>query len=220
MASIHVYPSCSVFTYESGRSPDSSWVFLLAMGRARLYVDDMTAVALISAEDLPRRQPPDKRAELVSGRMVVREPAGHLHGRIANKLAYLLTRYVEERDLGVVYAAETGFLLARDPDTVRAPDVAFMVSDRLPEPEPIGYAELAPDLVVEVLSPNDRPGEVLARVGDWLSAGTRLLWVVDPAIRHIRVYRQDGSLDVVGEGEPLAGEDVVPGLSFTTDAIF
>lgn len=109
----------------------------------------------MTAEQLSRQQPPHKRSELVNGRMVVREPAGHRHGRIANRLAYLLTRYVDDRDLGVVFAAETGFVLARDPDTVRAPDVAFVAADRTPEPESSGFAELAPDLVVEVLSPDD-----------------------------------------------------------------
>lgn len=174
----------------------------------------------MTAEELLRQQPRDKRCELVNGRMMVREPAGHRHGRIANRLAYLLTRYVDDRDLGVVYAAETGFVLTRDPDTVRAPDVAFVVADRLPEPDTSGFAELAPDMVVEVLSPDDRPGEVLAKVGEWLNAGTRLVWVVDALRRHIRVYREDGSQSLVAGSERLDGEDVVPGFSCAVDAIF
>src|SRR3990172_3882680 len=101
--------------------------------------------------------------------------------------------HVDERGLGEVLAAETGFKLASNPDTVRAPDVAFIRSDRLPDPPPAGYAEVAPDLVVEVLSPNDRPGKVLAKVADWLSAGNSLVWVVDPARLSARVYRADGS---------------------------
>ena len=174
----------------------------------------------MTAEELLRQQPRDKRSELVNGRMMVREPAGHRHGRIANRLAYLLTRCVDDQDLGVVYAAETGFVLARDPDTVRAPDVAFVVKDRLPEPDSSGFAELAPDLVVEVLSPDDRPGEVLAKVGDWLNAGTRLVWVVDAVRRQIRVYRENGSQSVVAGSERLDGEDVVPGFSCALDATF
>jgi Uma2 family endonuclease len=180
----------------------------------------MTASHLMTAEQLLRQQPRDKRCGLVNGRMMVREPAGYRHGRIANRLAYLLTRHVDDRDLGVVLAAETGFVLTRDPDTVRAPDVAFVAADRTPEPESSGFAELAPDLVVEVLSPDDRPGEVLAKVGDWLNAGTRLVWVVDAARRQIRVYREDGSQSVVAGSERLDGEDVVPGFSCRTDAIF
>ena len=180
----------------------------------------MNSGHLITAEELPIQQLPHKRTELVNGRMVVREPAGHRHGRIANKLAHLLTAYVEDLDLGVVYAAETGFVLSREPDTVRAPDVAFVVTERLPEPESTGYAELAPDLVAEVLSPDDRPGAMFAKVGDWLSAGTRLVWVVDPSRRQIRVYRRDGSQGVVAGSEALDGEDVIPGFLCPTDAVF
>ena len=102
-------------------------------------------------------------------------------------------------------------------DTVRAPDVAFVSRERLPDPEPTGYAALAPDLVVEVLSPGDRPGETLAKVGDWLNAGTRLVWVVDPVRRQTHVYRQDGSEALAAE--TLDGEDVVPGFTCPLGAI-
>ena len=190
------------------------------MGKPQQYFDAMTTSDLMTAEELLRKQPPHKRTELVSGRMIVREPAGHRHGRIAADLAYRLQHYVKAESLGVVYAAETGFVLSRNPDTVRAPDVAFIRRERLPEPEPTGYAELAPDLVVEVLSPDDRPGEVLAKVDDWLSAGTRLAWVVDPSRRQIRVYRRDGSRRTVGDSDLLNGEDVVPGFRCPADSIF
>lgn len=82
------------------------------------------------------------------------------------------------------------------------------------EPPPAGFAELAPDLVVEVLSPNDRPGEVLAKVADWLNAGSALVWVLDPVQRRARVYRADGSESFVGGDGVLEGEDVLPGLTF------
>ena len=108
---------------------------------------------------------------------------------------------------------ETGFTLARGPDTVRGPDIAVVRRDRVPSPEPRGFLELAPELMVEVLSPRDRPGEVLAKVADWLTAGTRLVWVVDPERRVARVYRDDGSEAIVGADEALDGEDVLPGFS-------
>ncbi|MGH9893850.1 MAG: Uma2 family endonuclease, partial [bacterium] len=95
----------------------------------------------------------------------------------------------------------------------RPPDVAFASGERLPDPETLGYPALAPDLVVEVLSPGDRPGETLAKVADWLSAGSRLVWVIDPMRRLARVYRQDGSETLIGPGEALQGEDVVPGFT-------
>ncbi len=110
-------------------------------------------------------------------------------------------------------AAETGFKLASDPDTVRAADVAFVSNDRLPTPLPVGYAELAPDLVVEVLSPGDRPAGVLAKIADWLAAGSLLVWVIDPQRRQARVYRADGSESLLGDAEALDGEDVLPGFT-------
>ena len=125
----------------------------------------------MTADELLHVRIPDKRVELVRGRLVVREPAGLRHGRVAMDLARLLANYVDDRGMGRAYAAETGFTVARDPDTVRALDVAFIRRDRLPDPEPLGFPDLAPDLVVEVLSPGDRAGEILATVADWLSAG-------------------------------------------------
>ena len=168
---------------------------------------------LLTADELLHVRIPDKRVELVRGVLVVREPAGGRHGRIAVNIAIELGGYVRAHVLGAVYAAGTGFTLARDPDTVRAPDVAFVHRDRLPTPEPIGFPDLAPDLVVEVLSPGDRPGELLAKIADWLSAGTRLVWVIDPERRLARVYRQDGTERIVTAEETLEGEDVVPGFS-------
>src|SRR5437867_6825052 len=145
------------------------------------YVPSMPPVTTMTADELLRVQIPDKHVELVRGVLVVREPAGLRHGRVAMELARRLKNHVDAHRLGKVYAAETGFALAREPDTVRAPDIAFIRGNRLPDPEPAGFPDLAPDLVVEVLSPGARPGEVLAKVADWLSAGTRLVWVIDPA---------------------------------------
>jgi Uma2 family endonuclease len=183
------------------------------MTGARPYVASMTPTPPTTAEQLLRTSLPDKRVELVHGVLVVREPPGMRHGRIAMNLAHRLADFVRACDLGQVYAAETGFHLARDPDTVRAPDIAFVAAARVPQPEPTGFAELAPDLVVEVLSPGDRPGETLAKVGDWLEAGTRFVWVIDPERRLARVYRADGSETHLSDGDVLDGEDVVSGFS-------
>jgi Uma2 family endonuclease len=130
-------------------------------------------------------------------------------------LALRLGAHVERTRAGQLFAAETGFTLARGPDTVRAPDIAFIRRERLPDPEPAGFPDLAPDLVVEVLSPDDRSGDVLAKVADWLSAGTRLVWVVDPSRRLARVHQSDGTEVLVAADEALDGQDVVPGFSCT-----
>jgi Uma2 family endonuclease len=180
------------------------------MPAERSYVPDMTT-PLMTAEELLRTNTPTKRTELVRGRVIVREPAGWRHGAVTMNLTARLVQHVDLTGAGQLLAAETGFTLFRSPDTVRAPDIAFVRRDRVPA-HTVGFAELAPDLVVEVLSPDDRPGETLAKVGDWLEAGTRLVWVIDPERRVARIYRHDGSESLLGAGDALHGEDVLPGF--------
>jgi Uma2 family endonuclease len=179
----------------------------------------MPPTELLTADDLIRLKPPDKRTELVRGRMIVREPSGFRHGDIAMSIAVRLHAFVHTTTLGRVLAAETGFKLFTNPDTVRAPDVAFVRAERIPDPMPRGFAPFAPDLAVEVLSPDDRPGEVLAKVADWLNAGTRLVWVVDPDRRQARVHRADGTVSIVNDRESLDGQDVLPGFTCTLSSV-
>ena len=167
---------------------------------------------VMTADELLRLSLSDKRTELVHGQLVVREPAGYRHGEIAARLLASLYNFVESRALGRVVTAETGFVLRRNPDTVRAADVAFVRRERAPVPSPGGYAEIAPDLVIEVLSPSDRPGDVLRKIGDWLDAGVLLVWLIDPERGDARVYRADGTQDHLGEHDWLEGESVVPGF--------
>jgi Uma2 family endonuclease len=182
------------------------------MDKERSYVSAVNPATLQTAEDLLRFREPGKTAELVRGMLVVREPPSTHHGRCANRLAYRLTQFVERHDLGEVFAQDTGFKIARDPDTVRAPDVAFVARNRLSQVSETGYAELAPDWVAEILSPGDRPGEVLEKVGQWLDAGVRLVWVLDPTRRAARVYRSDGTVAMLGSEDGFDGEDVFPGF--------
>ena len=176
------------------------------------YIPPMPQAMPMSAEELLHLNLPDKRTELVRGMLVVREPAGYRHGEVAMNLALAIGNFVQAHGSGRVLAAETGFQLFSNPDTVRAPDVAFVRADRVPDPPPRGFPAMAPDLAVEVLSPDDRPGEVLEKIGDWLNAGVRLVWVVDPTRRVARAYRQDGTETLLVETEVLDGEDVLPGL--------
>jgi len=178
------------------------------------------APPLMTADELLHAQIPDKRTELVRGVLRVREPAGSRHGLVAMTIGTELATYLKRTGLGRVFAAETGFKLFTDPDTVRAPDVAFVRQERLADAVTRGYPALAPDLAVEVLSPDDRPGDVLAKVADWLSAGTSLVWVIDPERRVARVYRSEGTESVVAGDSALQGEEVVPGFSCLLDAIF
>jgi len=190
------------------------------MPAERAYVPIMSPPAvLMTADELLRTHVPNKRAELLRGVLVVREPAGSRHGLVTMNLGAELALYAKQTGAGGVYAAETGFKLTSDPDTVRAPDIAFVTRERLPPPNTTGYPALAPDLAVQVLSPGDRPGEVLAKVADWLSAGTRLVWVVDPERRLARVYRHDGSEAIVTAEGALDGEDELPGFSCSLASI-
>jgi len=188
------------------------------MSAERSYVPHMTA-SLMTAEELLYTSDPNKRAELVRGRLIVHEPPGGQHGYVAANLAFRLGQHVDLTGAGAVFVGDVGFTLQRDPDTVRGPDVAFVSKDRVPDPIPNTFLEFAPDLVVEVLSPNDRPGEVLAKVGDWLEAGARLVWVIDPERRLGRVYRADGSEHIQRETDQLLGEDVLPGFSCSLASI-
>jgi Uma2 family endonuclease len=166
----------------------------------------------MTAEELLRLNLPDTRTELIRGRLVVRDPGGARHGAVANRIAYRITAYVEGHDLGRVYAAETGFKIESQPDTVRAPAVAFIAKSRLPAVEPRGYPRWAPDLAVEVLAHDDHPADTLEKVSQWLKAGVRLVWVVDSENQTARVYRADGSESLLDRDGTLEGDDLLPGF--------
>jgi Uma2 family endonuclease len=179
----------------------------------------MSRPATMTADELLRLNLPTKRTELVRGQLLVREPAGHVHGEAAVRLAAALVAYVYPRKLGRVYAAETGFKLETDPDTVRAPDVAFIRAERVSLLPPNGYPAMSPDLAVEVLSPDDRPQAVLQKVTAWRAAGSRLVWVVDPIQQTARVFRSDGTESVVSADGSLDGDSVLPGFSCALKSI-
>lgn len=179
--------------------------------RSSAYIARMTT-AMMTADELLRISVRGKSTELIRGRLVVKEPPGFRHGVVASRIGSRIVEFVAAHKLGVAVAAETGFKLSSNPDTVRAPDAGFVSSERLPDPLPTGYASFPLDLAVEVLSPGDRAGEVLAKVSDWLTSGVRLVWVVDPERRVARVYRADGSESLVSAAEELDGEDVLPGF--------
>ena len=169
--------------------------------------------ALVTAAELPalssRLARAGKRTELVRGDLVVMTPAGGRHGQIAHKVGLVIGNHVLARNLGRVFAAETGFLLQRGPDTVRAPDAAFVAGDRLAAGEvPAGFLEMAPDLAVEVVSPGDSAAAVQAKVDDWLRAGTRLVWVMYPETRSVTAHRPARTPTAVREPDALDGAPV------------
>ena len=175
----------------------------------------------VTADELLYMPDDGFRYELVRGELRRMNPAGSAHGRVAMNFAWRLARYVEESRLGTVYAAETGFRLASDPDTVRAPDVAFVSRARV---ETIGEVEgfwpEAPDLAVEVVSPGDSYAEVEEKVFGWLDADTKMVVVINPRQRSATVYKSPGDITALAEADVLAGGDVVPGFELAVREIF
>ncbi|HVF55854.1 MAG TPA: Uma2 family endonuclease [Pyrinomonadaceae bacterium] len=176
---------------------------------------------LKTAEELLKLPRGRFRYELVNGELRRMSPAGHNHGRIAARLTVSLGQHVEENNLGEVYAAETGFKLRSDPDTVRAPDVAFVRRERVDEAgEMKGYFPGAPDLAVEVNSPDDTVREVEEKVAEWLEYGARLVWIISPKLHNVTVYRSLADVRTLTERDALDGEDVVPGFNYPVAKLF
>jgi Uma2 family endonuclease len=176
---------------------------------------------VMTAEELARLPDDGLRRELVRGELRTMSPAGWEHGRITLLAGSSLVAFVEEHDLGEVGVGDVGFILATDPDLVRAPDVAFICKDRLPMGGLArGFFRGAPDLAVEVVSPSDRYGDVDEKVADWLDHGTRLVLVVNPRPRTVGVHRPGVPVRTLGEDDTLYGEDVVPGWSLPVRRLF
>jgi Uma2 family endonuclease len=176
---------------------------------------------LLTLEEFERLPEEDAyRLELVRGRVVREPPPGAPHGWLVRRLFRALDAYVEEHGLGIVIN-ETGFLLSVYPPTVRGPDLAFISAENLPrEGIPEGYWTKAPDLGIEVLSPSNTAVEIHEKVLDYLTAGTRLVWVVDPHTRTVIVYslRHEGRL--LKLGDDLEGGDVLPGFRIALANLF
>lgn len=152
------------------------------------------------------------RYELINGVLNMMSPAGSEHGRIAGRIYLRLAAYVEEQKLGETYAAETGFRISTTPDTVRAPDAAFISHQRLAELAPTsGYLPIAPDLVVEVVSPNDSFSNVEAKAFEWLSAGTKLVLVADPANITLCAYQDQSEIRIHHENDSFSAGEACPG---------
>ncbi len=174
------------------------------------------ARSLITAEQLPEIAN-GRRVELVRGELVEMTPVGGEHGYIVGLLLSLLVPFARDHELGVA-GAEWGFVLARGPDIVRAPDVAFAV--RLKHGIPEGFIEGAPDLAIEVVSPGDRVGEVQERIREYLHYGARLVWLIDPRSKTVTAYRPSGDARVYAGDEPVPGGDILPGFSLRPSDLF
>jgi len=182
----------------------------------------MSTTAAVTADQL--LQPPyqGRRCELVEGEVRMMSPAGWKHGEIVSTLHCLLAPYIKRHQLGKSFGAETGFLLSRNPDTVRAPDFAFIANASLPASDPEeAFWPGAPDLAVEVLSPDDRTGEVNEKIRAWLAAGAKEVWIVNPQLQSVTIHRGATDIRVYTVDERLLGDQkLLPGFSCTVAELF
>jgi Uma2 family endonuclease len=183
----------------------------------------MTATGIkMTADELLHLPDNGMRHELVNGELREMSPAGGEHGFVTSRTSLRLGIFLDQQPGigGGLFAAETGFRLSRNPDTVRAPDLAYVVEARLAEARVPGYPELAPDLVVEVVSPGDAASEIQAKVEEWLRAGTQLVWVLYPKTRTAMIYRPDGSAQLLHADDTLTGHPVLSGFTIRLGELF
>jgi Uma2 family endonuclease len=175
---------------------------------------------LMTAEEFYELDFPDGRAELVRGRVVRMSHPGMKHGVIVVRIAAQLLSYVDQHPLGYV-TNEAGFILARDPDTVRGPDVSFVSFERMAgQALPEKWLQFSPDLAVEVISPSERPKHIREKVQDWFAGGARRVWLFYPRTRNVYVLRSPTEVQILGPEDTLTGDDVLPGFSCPVAELF
>ena len=182
-------------------------------------MDSSTSSPLLDQNDLNDLPDDNYRHELVAGLLLSEPLPAHGHDRVRRRVERVLESFVEPRKLGEVFG-EAGYLLARDPDTVRGPDVSFVIASRLVDFDDTSFFPGAPDLAIEILSPSNRPAEMYAKVADYLAAGARLVWVLDPVCCGVTEYRKLLAPRRLGPSDTLDGGDVLPGFTIEVRALF
>lgn len=180
-----------------------------------------TNTTLMTADELFALSDDGHRHELVHGELRTMTPTGGEHGLLTYRLARIVGNFVEPNELGVVFGAETGFRIQSNPDTVRAPDLAFVRSERVPAGGiPKTFWPGAPDLAVEVISPGDRYEEVEEKVLEWLNAGVEIVWIINPRTRTVTVHSQAEGVKILSEADELTGGSVLPGFTCRISELF
>lgn len=178
----------------------------------------MVTTKFLTADDLFQLGP-DASYELIEGELIEVNPAGGIHGEVAARVAILVGSYVLANRLGKVYINDTGFVLQQNPDTVLGPDIAFVRRLRLPK-SPLAYIEVAPDLVVEVVSPSNTRPAIARKTRIYLEAGVERVWVVDPIRLEFKVIRADDREDSYGIDDVVPGGDLLPGFELRFRDLF
>ncbi len=180
-----------------------------------------TATSQMTVEEFWKLCGDRRGRELVAGEVIDVAPASAKHGKFVTSAVLRLGPFVRERQLGEVYVGDTGFLLHRNPDTVRGPDIAFVRRERLADEPREGFFPGAPDLAIEVVSPNDLAQEIERKVQEYLAAGAAMVWVLYPETRHVMVYRSSGEARVLSVKDALVeGADVLPGFTCKVGELF
>jgi Uma2 family endonuclease len=159
------------------------------------------------------------RQELVQGRVVTMPPAQGPHGFSCLAIGSFIFQHARANRLGFALSNDTGVVLARNPDTVRGPDVAFWCYERLPK-LPKGYIPIAPDLAVEVISPSNRLQAIRQKIREYFANGTKRVWVIYPETRKVRVFVSPSKSSVLSETDTLDGEEVIPGFRCNVADLF
>jgi Uma2 family endonuclease len=173
-----------------------------------------------TAKDLEQLDAQGFRYELIGGVLREISPTGPTHGNTTGRASYFVSEFVYKNELGETFIAEVGFVLSRNPDTVLAPDFAFIRESRLPSQFPEGYCEIMPDLVIETRSPGDTQREVMEKTQLWLSAGVPLVWNIDPKSQTVTVHQPNQSIETLGINDTLTGGDILPGFILLVKQIF
>lgn len=181
----------------------------------------MVTTKLMTAEDLEAMSSGSYRYELIRGELHRMSLTGFRHAAIVRRIAVPLALYVEQHNLGEVLVGDPGFVLARDPDSVLGPDIAFVRVDHVPpEDEQPRFMRGAPDLAIEVVSPSDGRGEIAEKLAIYRAAGVPLVWVCDPGRRVVRVHTTSGPPTELGADQVLNGGEVIPGFQLRLASIF
>ncbi|MBI1878810.1 MAG: Uma2 family endonuclease [Chloroflexi bacterium] len=178
-----------------------------------------TAEALVTGEALAEMGDIG-RCELVEGKIIMRSPTGWRHGKYERRLGNALGDFVDEHSLGEVLVGEVGIYTGRNPDTIRGADVIFISNERLAQIKSASFLDVAPELVVEIMSPDDRWTEVKQKIHEYFSIGVILVWVADPADKSVSVYRSLTDVRIFTENDTLNGEEAMPGFNVSVANLF